>query len=399
MQNHTSFAQQSDKDRAKKTRNVVAKANTNPIAGLVGLAQLRPSTQNNGDPGRGSPSASQKTMPSNPLESRRANWHTSTMRHRLSLPFLTATLGSALHFTASPCLAADFEWAFRAGGEGNDKIRGAAAGDNGSVYVTGEVSGNADFGGKALKSAGNLDFVVAKINARGKVLWASRAGGPQIDRGYGVSPTPDGGNSSSRIQDIFVAKFDRSGKLLWRRDGGGAADGLATSVAIDPRTGAVCIAGMFKATAKFGSREFATRGAHDFYMATFDKDGAFLAAHHGGGSETDYALGAAPLPNGGFAITGELSTAGEFNGRTHTCVGTRDATRATLDSSGAVTSFSLAGGTDHDLSYAIAGTTDNAIVISGAFRKQTRFGAHELTAKSGNDIFVAKARVRSGRNK
>ncbi len=442
----------------------------------------------------------------------------------------------ALSTATSP--AAEFEWAFRAGGEGNDKIRGAAAGDHGAVFVTGEISGLADFGDKRLQTAGKLDFVVAKIDSHGKVLWASRAGGSEIDRGYGVSPAPnggcyatghfqsptiafgstiltnagdydgfvvryddqgrpiwarrfggkkydyghgiatlpdgspavagamagpgdvfgsrttnavgrsailarlspdgeptwsriihapsasghnvatgpdgsialcgytrgaavwpDGGRSESRLQDIFVAKFDRSGQLLWRRDGGGAADGLATSVAIDRTNGAVCIAGMFKAAARFDAETFASRGGHDFYMAAYSADGAFLAAHHGGGAETDYALGAAALPDGGFAITGELSTAGEFNGRPHTTAGTRDAILATLDSAGTVTSFALAGGTDHDLSYAIAGATDSAIVISGAFRKETRLGSHKLTAKSGNDIFVAKARVRRGADK
>jgi len=431
--------------------------------------------------------------------------------------------------------ATEFEWAFRAGGEGNDKIRGAAAGDHGAVFVTGEISGLADFGDKRLQTVGKLDFVVAKIDSRGKVLWASRSGGAEIDRGYGVSPAPDGGcyatghfqspsiafgaavltnagdydgfvvrydaqgspvwarrfggkkydyghgiatlpdgspvvagalagpgdvfgsrtanaagrsailarltpsgkptwsriihapsasghnvatgpdgsialcgytrgaavwpdgaGSESRLQDIFVAKFDKSGKLLWRKDGGGAADGLATSVAIDRTDGAVVIAGMFKATAKFGPESFTSRGGHDFYMTTYAADGSFLAAHHGGGAETDYALGAAARPDGGFAITGELSTVGEFNGRKHATAGTRDAILATLDSAGAVSSFALAGGTDHDLSYAIAGTTDNAVVISGAFRKETRLGAHTLTAKSGNDIFVAKARIRPG---
>ena len=77
-------------------------------------------------------------------------------------------------------------WALRSGGEGNDKIRGISAAPDGGVFVTGELSGTADFGSHSLVSAGNLDFVVAKIGADGKVLWASRAGGDAIDRGYGV---------------------------------------------------------------------------------------------------------------------------------------------------------------------------------------------------------------------
>lgn len=444
----------------------------------------------------------------------------------------------ALTLTVFQSSAQQIDWAFRAGGEGNDKIRGAAAGAEGAFFLTGEISGAADFGDRLLTSAGKLDFVVAKIASEGRVLWATHAGGLDIDRGYGVSPAkdggcfatghfqsqtirfgmtsltnagdydgfvarfdsqgralwavrfggekydyghgiatlpdgspvvagviageggfpgyklgaktgrsallaklspqgnlawsrivqapsasghnvaagadgsialcgytrgealwPDGDKSNSKLQDVFVAKFDQDGKLLWRRHTGGAADGLATSVAIDRKNGAVCIAGMFKATARFDDRKFVSKGGHDFYTAIYSSHGRLLNAHQGGGAETDYALGATAMPNGGFAITGEISTSGRFNNETHTCIGARDAFIGTLSSAGDVASFSLAGGIDHDLSYAIAAPSDDFVVISGAFRQETSFGSHSLAAKSGNDLFFAKASLSSSRRK
>ncbi len=450
------------------------------------------------------------------------------MQSPLKSTALAVAATAGLLSLSIPATAAEFDWALRAGGEGNDKIRGASAAADGGVFVVGEFSGSADFGDKLLQSSGKLDFVVAKLSDEGSVLWAARAGGAEIDRGYGVSPTSDGGcfvtghfqsptivfgattltnagdydgfvarfssageplwasrfggvkydyghgiatlpdgspvvagaiagegsvatvkigaktgrsallarftpdgepawtrsiqapsasghniaagadgsiylcgytrgaavwpdgeRSVASLQDVFLAKFDSRGELKWRRNAGGAADGLATSVAVDQKSGSVCIAGMFKNTVRFGPKSFKSRGSHDFYMTVYAPDGALLDAHHGGGAETDYALGATAIPGGGFAITGELSTAGEFNGRSFKTAGGRDAILAVLHSRGSLQSFDLVGGAGSDLSYAIAATEDRKLVIAGAYRNATRFGGKALNAGLGNDIFVA----------
>lgn len=445
---------------------------------------------------------------------------------QISLPLVLVLVGISQAFAET-----EFRWAIRAGGQGNDKIRGIAASHEGGIFVTGEISENTDFGSHHLTCAGKLDFVVAKIDAAGQVLWASRAGGSEIDRGYGVSPTKDGGcfvtghfqsqtiqfgnielknsgdydgfvarydktgnclwatrfggkaydyghgiatdsqgnavvcgaitnqgtignttpigikkgrsavlakfapsgqltwkktasgpsisghnvttvpdgsiymcgygrgkiawsdtvSTDSKVQDIAIAKYSSTGNLCWIKTAGGESDGLATSVAVDQKTGNVCIAGMFKAKAIFGKTVFESRGNHDFYIAVLTPAGQFLAAHQGGGEETDYALGAAANPvSGGFVVTGEITKQGQFMGHNFVCTGQRDAFVATLTGQGKMQSFALVGGIDHDLSYAITATSDGAVVISGAFRKQTQFGKTKLNAKKGNDIFVVK---------
>lgn len=420
-------------------------------------------------------------------------------------------------------------WSMRAGGDGNDKIRGIATDKANFIFVTGEITENTEFGGHILPSAGKLDFVVAKLDPKGHVLWAKTAGGTGIDRGYGVSPTGDGGcfvtghfqsetiqfgktelknsgdydgfvvrldgkgnflwakrfggigydyghgiatapdgnavvsgtitnqgdfgpqsigiekgksavlaklsptgevkwvetasgtstsghnlavgpdgaiylgglvrgqvtwsdtvSTDNKVQDISIAKYDAAGVFQWVSTTGGESNGLATSVAVDSKSGNICIAGMFQGTAVFGEKTFTSQGGHDFYAAIVSPDGEFLAAHQGGGVGTDYGLGATSLPGGGFAITGELSKQGTFNGTVHQCVGERDLFVATLSGEGSVDSFTLAGGTDHDLSYGIASTDDGSVVVSGAFRNETKFGALKLFSRKGNDIFIAK---------
>jgi hypothetical protein len=419
-------------------------------------------------------------------------------------------------------------WSMRAGGDGNDKVRGIATDQDNSIFVTGEITDNTEFGGHILPSAGKLDFVVAKLDPKGHVLWATSAGGAEIDRGYGVSPTGDGGcfvtghfqsetiqfgetelknsgdydgfvarldgkgnflwakrfggigydyghgiattpdgtavvaatitnqgdfgtqsigiekgksavlakltptgdvtwvqtasgtstsghnvavgpdgaiylaglvrgqvtwsdtvSTDNRVQDISIAKYDAAGVFQWVSTAGGESNGLATSVAVDSKSGNLCIAGMFQGTAVFGTKTFTSQGGHDFYAAVLSPEGEFLAAHQGGGSGTDYGLGATALPGGGFAITGEISERGTFHGKPHECAGERDLFVATLTGEGSVNSFALAGGPDHDLSYGIAATDDGCVLVTGAFRNETQFGALKLLSKKGNDIFIA----------
>jgi hypothetical protein len=191
------------------------------------------------------------------------------------------------------------------------------------------------------------------------------------------------------VQDISIAKYDAAGVFQWVSTAGGESNGLATSVAVDSKSGNLCIAGMFQGTAVFGTKTFTSQGGHDFYAAVLSPEGEFLAAHQGGGSGTDYGLGATALPGGGFAITGEISERGTFHGKPHECAGERDLFVATLTGEGSVNSFALAGGPDHDLSYGIAATDDGCVLVTGAFRNETQFGALKLLSKKGNDIFIA----------
>ncbi|MDF1814025.1 MAG: hypothetical protein P1V20_17610 [Verrucomicrobiales bacterium] len=423
-----------------------------------------------------------------------------------------------------------FHWAISAGGDGNDKIRGIAAGPDNSIFVTGEISPGSKFGDYEMRSGDSLDFVVARLNQQGEILWVTAAGEGKIDRGYGVSATADGGcyvtghfqsdtiqfgsivlenagnydgfvarfdrngrclwakrfggpgydyghgiatcpdgtavlagtitnignigdhqtgiangrsaivakistdgeilwskaasgpstsghniaagndgmiylcgfvrgkvvwsdsiTTDNKVQDICIAKYDTHGTLQWVQTGGGKSDGLATSVAVDSTSGNILIAGMFKGTVSFGGKEYTSAGSHDFYTATLSPQGTFLHSHHGGGPGTDYALSATSLPGGGFAVTGEISESGDFNGSTHVGAGARDAYTATFNSDGSkVLSFRLFGGIDNDLSYAIAALEDASLVISGAFRNETNFGPTHLKATKANDIFITR---------
>jgi len=58
-----------------------------------------------------------------------------------------------------------------------------------------------------------------------------------------------------------------------------------------------------------------------------------------------------------------------------------------------VEAIQVLGGIDHDLSYAVTATTDGAVVIAGAFRKETSMGESELKSVGGNDLVVTKLQL------
>ena len=196
--------------------------------------------------------------------------------------------------------------------------------------------------------------------------------------------------TESEVQDVFVANFDESGNFQWVKNSGGQSDGVATSVAVDEATGNVAIAGMFKGEAVFGEETFTSHGGHDFFTAVYSGVGEPLGAFHGAGEGTDYGLDITASKEG-FVATGEFSDVAEFAGRTLKGGGERDAWVARIAADGSsVNAIKVVGGADHDLSYAVATTSDGAAVIAGAFRNVSTMGTTELESVKGNDLLVAK---------
>ena len=115
-------------------------------------------------------------------------------------------------------------WATQAGGTSTDIGYGVSTLADGSSIVTGEFNGTATFGSTTLTSAGGFDVFVAKVDASGAYVWATKAGGTSGDIGYGLSTLADGSSivtgefsgtatfgsttlTSQGSVDVFVAKF------------------------------------------------------------------------------------------------------------------------------------------------------------------------------------------------
>ncbi|MCK4979291.1 MAG: SBBP repeat-containing protein, partial [Candidatus Delongbacteria bacterium] len=186
---------------------------------------------------------------------------------------------SLLLFAQAP----DWQWVTQAGGNLSYAI---AIDDNEYSYVTGFFFGNAIFGSYSLTSSGSGDIFVAKMDANGNWLWATKAGGNYYDTGNGIA-IDDNGNSyiighfvytatfssysltSSGSADIFVAKMDAYGNWQWAGKAGGTNGDEGYAITID-EVGNSYVTGSFRETAVFGSYSLTSSGEWDIFVAKMD---------------------------------------------------------------------------------------------------------------------------------
>lgn len=89
-------------------------------------------------------------------------------------------------------------WIKRAGGPGTDNVRGTAAGPDGSVYASGQFTGQSQVLGVNLTDDGAGDDFLMRLSADGAPLWTVTIGGP----GAGV-----GGEIRSRDSGVMVSSL------------------------------------------------------------------------------------------------------------------------------------------------------------------------------------------------
>ncbi len=177
-------------------------------------------------------------------------------------------------------------WATSAGGSSGDYSRSIALDSAGNSYVTGKFLGTATFGSTSLTISGDYpDIFAAKMDADGNWQWATSAGGSSSDYGSSIALDSTGNSyvtgcfqgtatfdsislTSSGLDDIFVAKIDANGNWLWATKAGGSGIGsdCGYSIALDS-VGNIYITGWFYETATFGSNSLTSCGSHDIFVA------------------------------------------------------------------------------------------------------------------------------------
>ena len=197
------------------------------------------------------------------------------------------------------------QWAVKASGDSSDLGRGITVDTLGNVYVIGFfLSPNIDFGNsQVLSNYGSEDIFIAKYNNLGICLWAKKAGGNISDYGYGITIdkagsiyiTGDfsdtalfGGNTiTSTDRDIFIAKYNDAGNCIWAKKAGGIWADHGNSIATD-NNGALFITGYFEGTAHFDIDSLICNGQSDVFIARLDTSGNFQWVRGGGNVNDDY---------------------------------------------------------------------------------------------------------------
>ena len=96
----------------------------------------------------------------------------------------TASLSELVRTVTTASLPVIDTYELTVGGDGDDRAHAVAPLSDGGFVVVGET---ASFG------QGAADVFVFKVDERGDVVWQRTFGGTDIDIGYAVAVTPDGG--------------------------------------------------------------------------------------------------------------------------------------------------------------------------------------------------------------
>jgi len=300
----------------------------------------------------------------------------------------------------------EWQWASQAGGSSVDVGESITIDDDGNSYVTGIFSETAPFGFYSLTSSGSYDIFVAKMDANGNWLWATKAGGSGSDYGDSIAIDGDGNSyvtgsfeetatfgsyslTSSGSADIFVAKMDANGNWLWVTKAGGSSCDDSYGITIDSN-GSSYVTGRFGGTATFGSYSLTSSGSADIFVAKMDVNGNWLWATQAGGSYSGAGYGIAIDDNGDSFVTGSFVETATFGSYSLTSYGDIDIFVAKMDANGNWLWATQAGGSGFDFGESIAIDGDGNSYITGNFSATATFGSYSLTSSGSADIFVAK---------
>jgi hypothetical protein len=321
---------------------------------------------------------------------------------------LAAVLVAACSLSAAqPEAPPEFAWATAAGGAKNDKTRCVTTDRAGNVFLAGEVTDEVKFGDTTLKSAGGMDFFVAKLDRDGRFLWAQLGGGGKVDRGYAVA-TDAAGNcyvtghyesadaefSGTKLPnrgdyDLFVAKYSAAGKLEWIQTAGGAGYDYGHAIAVDDH-GDVVVSGAVVGDAEFGGQQFPNaKGSHPF-CAKYHGDGSLVWVKVATGSAGGSGHGVAVDGAGNIYMAGLSSGSGQFGAQPLVTPKGSSAVLAKLSPAGEVLWIAQNFGEPSCLFHEIACDREGRVWASGMFKGAARFGEETFTApgEKNSDAFL-----------
>lgn len=309
-------------------------------------------------------------------------------------------------FVAKISSSGQWQWAVRAGGSTNDEATGVAALADGSVFVSGNFTGAATFGGTTLNSAGGYDAFVGKVGAQGTWSWASRAGGTGFDTSSSISVHSDGTAvvggyfsaagtfgattlNSAGDTDVFVAKVTAAGSWSWAAGGGGTGTDRGQSVAV-LSDGSAVLVGYMTGNSTFGSTSLVGAGSVDAFVAKVSAAGAWTWATSGGGTGTDSAQAVSVNADGSLLVGGSFEATASFGSTSLTSAGSSDAMVSVVSASGTWNSAVRIGGSDFDSVAAVSTLSNGSALVVGAFSSTATAGSVTLTSAGGTDAFIGR---------
>lgn len=191
----------------------------------------------------------------------------------------------------------DIAWTVSLGGPSADRILDVDAHANGTVAVTGFITGNVQLNGTSVPTnAGSQDAFAMLCDANGTPLWIVPFGGSDADTGYGIAIDDDGNVlctgqfkgvaqfgpftltseisplTNTYTHDLFVVKISPAGQILWARQGAANADDRGLGICSDP-AGNAYLVGQSSDTLQFGNTSYPNTVFNSGFVLKIDANG------------------------------------------------------------------------------------------------------------------------------
>ncbi len=307
-------------------------------------------------------------------------------------------------------------WATVGGGELLDQANDIATDADGNSYVVGAIQTNgvyptAQFGPITLTGHGDYDWLIAKYDVAGNVVWAKNAGSAQGDIARSVAldgkgnvyvsgffsgtMTVEGTTITSAGNfDVFLAKYMADGTLVWLKRAGGTGSDMAHGLKVDG-AGNVVLVGQFQNTASFDGHAVTSAGLGNAFVAKYDAAGNNLWVRSGGSTTSFAADPARAIAIDGannYYITGDYTGVGTFDGLSVSSTGQRDVFVAKYNANGAIQWLHHAGGPRAEEGHSIGVDAAGNSFVSGFLGSGPGvvFDQISLPPRGNEYIFLAK---------
>jgi hypothetical protein len=271
--------------------------------------------------------------------------------------------------------------------------------------------------GRPVMDASDSLFTISVATPDYDFSWVQRAGGYNVDVGYGITVDQNGnsyvtgsfsgdnvdfgnGRTASSLggTDIFIAKYNLSGVCQWVRGIGGALDEGGRGIALD-QYGNIFVTGFFiTSEVPFGNSRFVYKAndSSDFFIAMFNEYGTCLWAESGesySGTGHGEAYAVAVDGSGNSYITGYFRGRVTFtSNRSLFTEGNEDVFVAKYNTEGSNVWAVRAGGSGKDNGNSVAVDGAGNCYVTGTFSGDNAgFGdGKAVSSTGGGDFFTVK---------
>ena len=326
---------------------------------------------------------------------------------------LISNTNSGYHFEgfcAKLDQSGNWEWAFEhrtlVNGTGEFSVTtGLSIGMNNDFYLTGEFSGETDFGGDAINVSTRQIYVASYDLFSGSLNWVESGGGIGTNRVYDLATTANGGVKLATITDGFsqwdsnlysakgtvdsvIVEFDVGGSVQSLTGFGSASQQTFVLNVFTDFNGDFYMAGTFGGTFSGpGWSATASYGGNDVFVVRQAASSANSWAFVSGSSGNDEPRGLT-VTSSGLVVYGGFITASHTFGTYTLSPLNDDGYLVGVSASGSVDWAQKIGGSQYDYVWDLAVNMTDGIAAAGSYSGSMTHDGTTVTSTGGRDAFI-----------